>query len=399
MPVRITQKLVCKLTKDEIDERGRKASELDQERRHLADEKKAKVKVFNAQLKGLDTQIAELTEAATKGEELRDVECEERPSLVEGSNVVEIWRLDTNELLETIAEDPEDDAPESERRQGALPFAAPKVPELRCTGINADGECFSLTAEQADAASREIELTKSAVVFVNGGDNRQTIVKTIVKVLRGKACGTCGIVAPHHRPECKAIEREMRGKVLVVTVDGEDLEVDTAIGDEVREANRTGIACEYIDVVNGESRTVDLAMVKGEPVFGVDEDGGKHELTPAEVKGLRDAIREITTLEIEREEGSFDLVKFAGMGEDEGDDFPDGKTIGEIADECRDALADEPAPDSYDRNDTSQVAAKIREVAPPNDKPLAPKRGVDTATAKPKRKAKGAKASAESEAE
>jgi hypothetical protein len=52
--------------------------------------------------------------------------------------------------------------------------------------------------------------------------------------------------------------------------------------------------------------------------------------------------------------------------------------------------------DDYDRNDTAEVAAKIAEVAPPNDKPLT--RGVETATAKPKRNRKGANGAGEREA-
>lgn len=347
MPVRITQKLVCKLTKDEIDERGRKASELDQERRHLADDKKAKVKVFNAQLKGLDTQIAELTEAATKGEELRDVECEERESLVNGSNVVEIWRLDTEEIVETIAEDPEDDAPDSERRQGALPFAAKAPPVIRCSAVNEDGECFPITAEQADALDRAIAECGRGNVEIDGRPVQA------VKVLRGKACDTCGIVNGH-RPECAAMKREEAGP-------------------------------RYI---------------------GVDADGGEHDLTRDQALAMQEWLRGEgpqaeseggfkVTIESGAEVEIAQLMGDEPTGPEEAIDPFEGYVERDADITVADVLnaeldADEPAPDSYDRNDTSQVAAKIREVAPPNDKPLAPKRGVETATAKPKRAKRGA---------
>ena len=50
------------------------------------------------------------------------------------------------------------------------------------------------------------------------------------------------------------------------------------------------------------------------------------------------------------------------------------------------------ADDDYDRNDTAAVAAKIAEGARPDDKPLT--RGVESATAKPKRAKKAEKAAA-----
>lgn len=224
MAIRTTQKLMCKLTQEEIDERSLKASQLDQEKRKKADEKKGSVKIFNEQLKHLDKQIAELTEVATRGEELREVECEERPGLVNGVNGTEVWRLDTNEIVDSWTDDPEDDAPEGDGKQPGLPFDRPEVPRLLCTAIDADGECHAISAEQADAGELEINDTGTARLTIG----ERTVVA--VRIARGKPCETCGLVGGDHRPECADLKK------ADAVIDGEDGKSIDEIADEVADS-------------------------------------------------------------------------------------------------------------------------------------------------------------------
>lgn len=266
MPIRTTQKLMCKLTQMEIDERSVKAAELDQEKRKLADEKKGRVKIFNEQLKHLDKQIAELTEQATTGEELREIECEERPGLVNGVNGIEVWRLDTNELIDSWTEDPEDDAPDGDKQPG-LPFAAPEVPRLLCTAIDADGECHEISAEQADAG--ELEINDSGIARLTIGE--RTVVA--VRIARGKPCETCGVVGGDHRPECA----DLKKADAVIDGEGDGKSIDE-IADEVADAleeydrNDTAQVAAKIDEIepppDGPVRGVESATTKVKPKRG-----------------------------------------------------------------------------------------------------------------------------------
>jgi hypothetical protein len=200
--LKTTRMLLCKLTADEKSEREAKASELDQEKRKLEAEKKAEMKARGAEIKHLDKQIAALTESATKGEEQREVECEERESLVNGSNTIEVVRLDTLEVIETIDSDPE---PMPDSKQPGLPFASPPVPSLPCTAIDADGVPYGITAEQVDAFEREKVETPSLTavfLFIDG------IERAIVRVLRSRACEFCSAADGNHRPECKGMKAD-----------------------------------------------------------------------------------------------------------------------------------------------------------------------------------------------
>lgn len=201
MGIKTTRKLLCKLTEDEIDERGRKAADLDQEKRKVDAERKATAATFREQIKHLDKQIADLTEQATTGEELREVECEERESLVSGGGL-EIVRLDTLEVVDTIPDDPEDDAPSDQPR---LPFSAARpAPELRCTAIDADGVPYLITAEQADAADRQIAEQGHAMVAVD----RDGPHVRVEKIVRGRACEFCSAADQNHRPECESLKAD-----------------------------------------------------------------------------------------------------------------------------------------------------------------------------------------------
>jgi hypothetical protein len=176
----------------------------------LEDEKRIAMQAFAEKMKPHKKERDRLNEAKTTGKEKRQVWTLVRDSLVTGQ--VERVLEATGEVLDTWVPGASVDIDEPDPKQPGLPFAAPAMPELRCTAIEDDGTVHSISAELADSLERDIgeSAVKQAVMSDNG------LGRVIVAVKRGKACNTCGIVAPHHRPECadmRAAEgREFMGR-------------------------------------------------------------------------------------------------------------------------------------------------------------------------------------------
>lgn len=282
--MKTTRMLSVTLTEAELTERRDKLAKADQEKLAILAEKRSALAGFRARLKPIDESIDMISREIVTRSQVREVECEERPGLVNG--VIEVVRLDTGEVVETIH-------PDEDARQASL-FESPRptLPELRCTAVDEDGDCFAITAEQADAAEREIAERGKARLEIRGEDGWGVVFA--VRIVRGRACDTCGIVAPHHRPECPGTKAED-------AEDGDDGPEDHA------EASRL------------------LAEIQA--------------LAPMVASQAMPVTR----------------------------------------------IADAAGDDDYDRNDTAEVARKIAEVAPPDDRPLAA-RGVESATARPKRR-------------
>lgn len=194
------RELLCTLTDDEVQTRKDAHYEVSRTIAVLGEEKSAWLSDFRAKLKPHKDREAELRDQIDKRGELREVKCEWRDGLVAG--VSECVRLDTGEVIDTASDDPEDEAP-----QERLPFTKAKpAPELRCTAIDVDGVAYAITAEQADSAEMTMSVDPGeppmATLKIDGANRR------IVRILRGKACDVCGIVSPHHRPECDAMKAE-----------------------------------------------------------------------------------------------------------------------------------------------------------------------------------------------
>jgi len=328
--LRVVRDLPVPLTDHELSGLGQLLAARKAERDTTEAEKRELVAAKNAELKKIVESMDKLAAAINQKCETRTIECEERRDLETGELVV--FRLDRDPPEEIpgsrkpYGQDEKADSPQASLFDGKRQRKAPPVvPTLRCNGVNEDGEIFVISAEQADVADREIRENGKALLEVDGAR------REVVRVIRGKACETCGIVG-NHRPECADMKREEAGKVMVLDVDGKELEVEASVADDLREANRAGIACQY----DLEGVLYDLAMVKGEPVFGVDVDGAEVELTPQQVKMLRQAIIDMDGCSVTVGDDTYELVAFKGA-------------------------------DDYDRNDTAEVAAKIGEVAPPPD--------------------------------
>jgi len=203
MGVREERELACVLTEGEIQARKDQHYEVSRTLAVFDEEKKAWLSDFRVRCKPHKEREKELRTQIDTKTELRKVECEWRDSLVNGGDS-ELVRLDTGEVIDTLSENPEDDAPEGQER---LPFSAAKpAPELRCTAVDVDGVAYAITAEQADSADLTMSVDDGnpplATLKIDGVNRR------IMKVLRGTACDHCGIVPPFHRPECEGMQAD-----------------------------------------------------------------------------------------------------------------------------------------------------------------------------------------------
>lgn len=300
--IRVVRELPVPLTDVELSNLGQYLAAQKAAKDTVEARKREQVSKCNAEIKEIVKSIDKVAAAINQKCETREIQCEERRDLETGEIV--LFRLDRTPPEEVsrrpFAEDEKADSPQAslfDRKRSKK--APPPAPTIKCNAINEDGEIFVITAEQADAGDREIADTGHAKLKGTNGK--------IVKILRGRACDQCGIVNDH-RPECE-------GKaVIVLDVTGEVFSVPPDVAADLRRANRTGIPCEW----EKDGVIYDLAMVKGEPVFGVDEEGGKHELTPQQIGMLRKSLRDLDGCAIAVGDESVELVKFF-VEEDEND--------------------------------------------------------------------------------
>jgi hypothetical protein len=83
-----------------------------------------------------------------------------------------------------------------------------------------DGVLYAISPEQADVIDRlDVSANKPERLIIDGTH------RTIVAVKRGKACDTCGIVEPHHRPECAGMKADDAEAEEAFAVLGADLAV------------------------------------------------------------------------------------------------------------------------------------------------------------------------------
>jgi hypothetical protein len=117
--------LACRLTTDELLERGgRLAGKMDK-RERVDDERKEKASEYKEQLEQIDAEIAQLRRAIASGTEEREVPVVERR--IDTGNRIEMVRLDTGEVVS-------ERAMTIEERQGELDLAGqPVVADMAVT--------------------------------------------------------------------------------------------------------------------------------------------------------------------------------------------------------------------------------------------------------------------------
>lgn len=111
----VTRRLKCRLTDDEILERGQQLANAEHAWQKTEEERKETNAEFKESLDTIDARIAALTKAIRDRVEERDVECEVRPDYRVGKNLV--IRIDTEETVEAL------DMTEAERQMELLPGA------------------------------------------------------------------------------------------------------------------------------------------------------------------------------------------------------------------------------------------------------------------------------------
>lgn len=201
-PVSVTRELPVPLTDHELSALGQQLAARKAERDSVEAAKRAENAKFNEQLKNISKATDRLAAAINQGCEMRATPCEERRDLDTGELVV--FRLDRDPPEEVsrrpYGQDEKQDSPQASLFDGKREKKGPRsAPVVRCSAVDGDGECWPITAEQADVFDRT-EQKPVTLQCANGG------LVNAVKVLRGKACETCGIVAPDHRPECPEIK-------------------------------------------------------------------------------------------------------------------------------------------------------------------------------------------------
>jgi hypothetical protein len=195
-----SRKLPVKLTPDELEGIVHAHSDVCSKLIDIENRKRAALSNFRHERKPHVEERDRLELLKTTGVEERAVDCEIRESLVNGQ--MEAVRLDTMEVVDTWTPGADDE--EADERQLALPTAAPPVPVQRCTAIDVDGVMYAVSPEQADVIDRlDVSQSKPERLIIDGTH------RTIVAVKRGKACDTCGIVEPHHRPECAGMKADV----------------------------------------------------------------------------------------------------------------------------------------------------------------------------------------------
>lgn len=95
----VVRLLACKLTEEELRDRGQKLAATRLEIDRLTVEVKVVASEFKDQLKGLGQESRRLAKAVKAGSEDRDVKCEQVLDFVDGTYSVQ--RLDTGECMDT----------------------------------------------------------------------------------------------------------------------------------------------------------------------------------------------------------------------------------------------------------------------------------------------------------
>jgi len=107
-----SERIEVALKKPEIDARAHTLAEKVTERRKVADDAKAESAKFKKLLKPLDEEIKNLSKAVTEGKEFQFVEVEDRFDYKRAT--CEIVRVDTGEVIDTRAMDPDELVRESQ---------------------------------------------------------------------------------------------------------------------------------------------------------------------------------------------------------------------------------------------------------------------------------------------
>lgn len=239
--MRVTHKLECPMDEAEIANAKNAHARMTLEYERLEEEAKERASADRKTLKGMWDEILELAAKSQRGVAMKEIKCEERIDLDRGKRIV--IRLDTGkevpELEQPYVVDKEEPLTAHARKKGAA---------------NGKGSKAS-PATSTKPEAKQPELPGTATKFNVGPD----------------------------------------GLVAVLDVTGKERRVTASKAEALMVANEKGLP-----LIHGfdDDHNVELAMVMGVPVYGLDAEGSQYPLTAKQIRIFREAFRARTPFEI-----------------------------------------------------------------------------------------------------
>jgi len=101
----LVRELPCKLSPQQVNERGPLLSKKEIELETQLGAARAKAAEYRVKVKDIRKDITRISKEIDTGHEMREVSVYEKPGLANGA--IDVFRADTGELIETITNDPE----------------------------------------------------------------------------------------------------------------------------------------------------------------------------------------------------------------------------------------------------------------------------------------------------
>lgn len=247
--MRVTHKLECPIDAAEISNAKDAHARLTLEYERLENEAKERAAKDRKELKSMWDEIVELASKSQRGVAMREVKCEERIDLDRGKKIV--VRLDTGKEVEELEED----------------YDVEKEEPITAHARKKGGK--GAKASPTPAAEKQPELPGTATKFNVGAD----------------------------------------GLVAVLDVTGKERRVLPVKAEAILVANEKGtvVYASFDDDPN-----VELAMVVGTPVFGLNAEGSQYPLSAKQIRIFREALKAKTSFAIPVGDESVEIVGIKG---------------------------------------------------------------------------------------
>jgi len=252
--MRVTHKLECPIDEAEIANAKNAHARMTLEYERLEEEAKERASTDRKTLKGMWDEILELAAKSQRGVAMKDVKCEERIDLDRGKRIV--IRLDTGKEVEEL------EKPYVVENEEPLTAAARKK-----AGAG-NGGAASKPSKPAEPPG-QTTLPATATVFPPTAD----------------------------------------GLVVVLDVTGKERRVKANIAEAIMVANAKGLPVIH---AFDDDPNVELAMVLGQAVYGVDKAGNEIPLSAKQIRIFREAFRAKTAFNVAFKGGTAQIVGLKG---------------------------------------------------------------------------------------
>lgn len=252
--MRVTHKLECPIDEAEIANAKNAHARMTLEYERLEEEAKERASTDRKTLKGMWDEILELAAKSQRGVAMKDVKCEERIDLDRGKRIV--IRLDTGKEVEEL------EKPYVVENEEPLTAAARKK-----AGAG-NGGAASKPSKPAEPMGQKT-LPSTATVFPPTAD----------------------------------------GLVVVLDVTGKERRVKANIAEAIMVANAKGLPVIH---AFDDDPNVELAMVVGIPVYGLDAAGEQYPLSAKQIRVYRDALKAKRSFAIPAGDDEVEIVAIKG---------------------------------------------------------------------------------------